>query len=143
MIESNDLEAQLLKQIEECRGELAAAEKTVADAQIRVKNLEDDLNSFITALETFRRRVNKAASPSEGRFRGLTIAEAAEALLREAGRPLKAKEISEALTAGGVRLAKTPYIQVHGALSNNHRFVRKGKAEFALAPMDSEDERSL
>lgn len=63
--------------------------------------------------------------------------EAAEVVLREAGHPMKAAEITQALLNGGLRTTtKTPYIMIFSALSGSARFVKKGRGVFDLIQND-------
>jgi hypothetical protein len=72
------------------------------------------------------------------RFVGMTVSNAAAAMLSESGRPMHAKEILKELEAGGVVIrSRTPINTLVSALSRaKDRFERTGPNTFRLVETD-------
>lgn len=67
------------------------------------------------------------------KYAGLSVPQATFLLLKEAGKPLHAKEIYQKLTEGGVRIrGKTPVTSVAISLSRDRRFKKIAPNTFTL-----------
>ena len=74
------------------------------------------------------------------RFAGLSIPQGAFLLLKEAGKPLHAKEIYSKLTDGGVRIrSKTPATAIAVSLSRDKRYKKVAPNTFKLCEESSDE----
>jgi hypothetical protein len=77
------------------------------------------------------------------RFVGLSVPQGTFLLLKEAGKPLHAKEIHHKLIEGGVRIrSKTPVTSVAISLSRDKRFWKSGPNTFRLVEVLEEKSES-
>jgi len=138
-----DLGEQLEQQISQCDRDILDWEALMAQADIALKNLRDEKIIFQTALRTYQERPMKLTSPAALRFRGLSILQGCQRVLAEEGVPMRAKEITQRLLEGGIRLrSRFPYISIFNTLKNSALFVKTGKGVFALAEGKNELEDS-
>ncbi len=73
------------------------------------------------------------------RFAGLSVPQGTFLLLKEAGKPLHAKEIHHKLVEGGVRIrSKTPVTSIAISLSRDKRFGKSGPNTFRLVEVSDE-----
>ncbi len=78
------------------------------------------------------------------RYSGLSVPQGAFLLLKEAGRPLHAKEIYNKLTEGGVRIrGKTPITSVAISLSRDKRFKKAAPNTFKLLEEPAEGTKNV
>ena len=140
----------------------------LSDFQKKRDKIEDEIRTvkrYLELAETlYRVEVEKAkvatAPPAEGgedsdkgkretqdiillektRFAGLSIPQGAYFLLKEAGKPLHAKEIYQKLMDGGVRIrSKTPVTSIAISLSRDKRYRKIAPNTFKLCEASSDE----
>lgn len=110
------------------KAELEKAEAELAKWQ----EVADGLRKLLSDLG---KRDAEPAAPREADFAALSAPGAAEAVLREAGKPLQVKQIIERMARGGfpTRNYKNLYAALSTSMSRQkQRFKRTGKGRFAL-----------
>jgi len=120
--------------------------KVKAEAYTRLADLNRQLDNLKEALvkQEARRQAEESSKvveiPKAGdnfRFSNLSLAEACEVILREAGRPLTAREVMVAALKGGARTGSaTPYNVIVTAMRRDKRFIRLRPGLWGLAERD-------
>jgi len=116
-----------------------------AEAENRLSDLSEQRERITEAMVRYQARRRPEASPlaevsetgEPRRFESISLADACEILLREAGRPLPAGEIMTIALKNGARTSSTtPYNVIVTAMQRDKRFIRLRPGLWGLSGRD-------
>ncbi len=129
--------AELLKKRDRVDEEIRSIKKYLEHAEILFKVEKDKAQAAQQSPGETERSVSKESREfllGRSKYSGLSIPQAAFLLLKEAEKPLHAKEIYNKLSEGGLKIkGKTPVTSVAISLNRDKRFIRIAPNTFNLS----------
>lgn len=138
IIMTNETERQHLTWLkhlaEETSKKLKQKAEEMEKLSVEVRQLQGEEAALEAALDAAKRAMGVASDePSPGRFRELTVKQAAEIVMREAGGQIRTVDLVKALRDGGKDLGSKAYNVIVSTLQRDSRFRRVDRGVYKLA----------